>query len=159
MGYFVFPQIDAARVESPYLRGSGPVAERLERDGRFNRPTSFEPSDFDIPQGIQSALYWVPLVTWPSVRPAEWVDVEEEEFRRSKKVSNMNPTDSFPIAAVALSCRISFTTIRSRWLSPAAERDVYVVPVEGHPDFGPFGGQRPSCGSIWMKSETGGTEK
>ena len=54
------------------LRAARPVAQRLERNRRLDRPAAVEPADLQLPDRVPVACCICrSLVTWPSIAAAD----------------------------------------------------------------------------------------
>ena len=72
----VLPPVRAQGVEPPHLGPPRPVAQRLERQGGFRCPASFEPPDLHLPDGIPVAEVLSLIADLPVRAAANRVDRE-----------------------------------------------------------------------------------
>ena len=132
----VLPSVGAKGVEAPDLRAARLIAERLERNGRFDGPPPLEAPGLHLPDRVPVAIP-LPLVRHLSVLScAQSIHDKVERVAAILKGVEAHRHDVVPLPHVRTVAAHIVGDESIRFTLPAAERDVDIVLVECHPHFG-----------------------
>jgi hypothetical protein len=110
---FVLPPV----VEAPRLLLARAVAQRLERDGRLDRPAPLEPAGLDFPHGIPVAVPLTLVRDLAILSSTNRIGGEQHSIAPVVEGTEDEADEIVALPDVAESRRISFTTMREASVS------------------------------------------